>query len=122
MKRVSLEVPPGVEASDGFRDALMGLLQNWAFEPSRQRPCLPIYQDEAKSCTVENLRRLYLPSSYVEQGPRGGEGRSGSQQINVTMSRLRSKLSHVEGGPQLIRTVRYEGYLLAATVERVSAD
>jgi two-component system OmpR family response regulator len=72
--------------------------------------------------TLVSKPQQILTREQLMQGPRGGEGRGGSQQINVTMSRLRSKLSHVEGGPQLIRTVRYEGYLLAATVERVSAD
>lgn len=72
--------------------------------------------------TLVSRPQQILTREQLMQGPRGGEGRVGSQQINVTMSRLRSKLSHVEGGRQLIRTVRYEGYLLAATVERVSAD
>ena len=66
--------------------------------------------------------RKVLSRAALMQGPPGAPARGGSSQINVTMSRLRSKLSHVEGGPQLIRTVRYEGYLFAATVERVSAD
>lgn len=72
--------------------------------------------------TLVSKPQQILTRAQLMQGPRGGEVRAGSQQINVTMSRLRSKLSHVEGGPQLIRTVRYEGYLFAATVERVSAD
>lgn len=72
--------------------------------------------------TLVSKPQQILTREQLLQGPRGGEGRVGTQQINVTMSRLRSKLGHVEGGRQLIRTVRYEGYLLAAPVERVSAD
>lgn len=77
--------------------------------------------------TLVSQPQQILTRAELMQGPRsadirGGEMRSGSQQINVTMSRLRSKLSYVEGGPQLIRTVRYEGYLFAAAVERVSAE
>jgi len=72
--------------------------------------------------TLVSRPQQILSREQLTQGPRGSGPRAGSQQINVTMSRLRSKLSHVEGGPQLIRTVRYEGYILAAAVERISAD
>jgi two-component system OmpR family response regulator len=71
--------------------------------------------------TLVSRPQQILTREQLMQGPRGGELRGGSQQVNVTMSRLRAKLSHVEGGPQLIRTVRYEGYVLAASVERVAA-
>jgi two-component system OmpR family response regulator len=45
-----------------------------------------------------------------------------SQKVNATISRLRFKLSHIEGGLQPNRNGARKGYLPAATVERVSAD
>jgi len=72
--------------------------------------------------TLVSRPRQILTREQLMEGPRGGGPRTGAQQINVTMSRLRAKLSHVEGGPQLIRTVRYEGYILAANVERISDE
>jgi two-component system OmpR family response regulator len=41
------------------------------------------------------------------------------QQVNVAISRLRSKLDRIDGGAHLIRTVRHVGYIFAARVDRV---
>jgi hypothetical protein len=55
-------------------------------------------------------------------GAAADEARAGSRKIIAGLSRVRFKVSHVEGAPQLIRTLPCEGCMLAATVERVFAD
>ncbi len=60
-----------------------------------------------------------LTRDELRQGPPDAHARPAPQQVNVAISRLRSKLGRVDGGAQLIRTVRHVGYIFAARVDRV---
>lgn len=63
-----------------------------------------------------------VPRARLSQNPVTGERRDGSPQINVIVSRLRAKLARVQGGADLIRTVRGQGYLLTVPVESLAGD
>jgi two-component system OmpR family response regulator len=63
-----------------------------------------------------------LTRDQLRQGPPDVHSRPAPQQVNVAISRLRSKLDRVEGGGQMIRTVRHVGYIFAMPVDRVHAD
>ena len=66
-----LEVPE--DAPDSFKTAVVDLHENYVFNPSRQRNCLPIYDREDASATLTNLRLAYAPHAVeTEPGPRGG--------------------------------------------------
>jgi two-component system OmpR family response regulator len=60
-----------------------------------------------------------LTRDQLRQGPPDAHARPAPQQVNVAISRLRSKLERIEGGSHLIRTVRHVGYVFAARVDRV---
>lgn len=60
-----------------------------------------------------------LTRDQLRQGPPDAHARPAPQQVNVAISRLRSKLGGVDGGAHLIRTVRHVGYIFAAPVDRV---
>jgi two-component system OmpR family response regulator len=60
-----------------------------------------------------------LTRDELRQGPPDAHSRPAPQQVNVAISRLRSKLNRTDGGAQLIRTVRHVGYIFAARVDRV---
>lgn len=63
-----------------------------------------------------------LTRDQLQQGPPEARSKAPPQQINVTISRLRSKLRRSEGGAQMVRTVRHAGYMFAPRVDRVHAD
>lgn len=60
-----------------------------------------------------------LTRDELRQGPPDAHARPAPQQVNVAISRLRSKLGRVDGGAYLIRTVRHVGYIFATRVDRV---
>lgn len=60
-----------------------------------------------------------LTRDELRQGPPDTHARPAPQQVNVAISRLRSKLDRTDGGAHLIRTVRHVGYIFAARVDRV---
>ncbi|KQY35925.1 hypothetical protein ASD38_05140 [Caulobacter sp. Root487D2Y] len=60
-----------------------------------------------------------LTRDELRQGPPDAHARPAPQQVNVAVSRLRSKLDRIDGGAHLIRTVRHVGYIFAARVDRV---
>ncbi len=60
-----------------------------------------------------------LTRDELRQGPPDAHSRPAPQQVNVAVSRLRGKLSRVDGGAHLIRTVRHVGYIFAARVDQV---
>jgi two-component system OmpR family response regulator len=60
-----------------------------------------------------------LTRDELRQGPPDAHARPAPQQVNVAISRLRSKLGRADGGAHLIRTVRHVGYIFAARVDRV---
>jgi two-component system OmpR family response regulator len=60
-----------------------------------------------------------LTRDELRQGPPDAHARPAPQQVNVAISRLRSKLDRIDGGAHLIRTVRHVGYIFAARVDRV---
>lgn len=62
-----------------------------------------------------------VPRARLAQESRTGARREGAPQINVIVSRLRAKLARVEGGLDLIRTIRGQGYLLTVPVENLPA-
>lgn len=70
---------------------------------------------------VSNPQQI-VPRARLAQDSRTGERRDGAPQINVIVSRLRAKLARVQGGGDLIRTVRGQGYLLTVPVESLSGD
>lgn len=70
---------------------------------------------------VSNPQQI-VPRARLAQESRTGERRDGAPQINVIVSRLRAKLARVQGGADLIRTVRGQGYLLTVAVESLSGD
>jgi two-component system OmpR family response regulator len=63
-----------------------------------------------------------LTRDELRQGPPDAYFRPAPQQVNVAISRLRSKLDRAAGGGQMIRTVRHVGYIFATRVERVHVD
>lgn len=63
-----------------------------------------------------------VPRAKLIQDPQTGDRREGPSQLNVIVSRLRAKLARVEGGEDLIRTARGQGYLLTASVDTVPLD
>ena len=63
-----------------------------------------------------------VPRARLLQDPKTGERAEGERQINVIVSRLRSKLARVDGGDLLIRTVRGQGCLLTVPVESIVLD
>ena len=60
-----------------------------------------------------------LTRDELRHGPPDAHARPAPQQVNVAISRLRTKLDRIDGGAGLIRTVRHVGYILAARVDRV---
>jgi two-component system OmpR family response regulator len=60
-----------------------------------------------------------LTRDELRQGPPDAHARPAPQQVNVAISRLRSKLDRIDGGAHLIRTVRHVGYIFAARVDWV---
>lgn len=72
--------------------------------------------------TLVSSPQQIVPRARLSQHPVTGERRDGSPQINVIVSRLRAKLARVQGGADLIRTVRGQGYLLTAAVESLADD
>lgn len=60
-----------------------------------------------------------LTRDELRHGPPDAHARPAPQQVNVAISRLRSKLDRIDGGAHLIRTVRHVGYIFAARVDRV---
>jgi len=60
-----------------------------------------------------------LTRDELRQGPLDAHARPAPQQVNVAISRLRRKLDCIDGGAQLIRTVRHVGYIFAARVDQV---
>lgn len=63
-----------------------------------------------------------LTREQLQQGPPEAPSKAPPQQINVTISRLRSKLRRAEGGAQMVRTVRHAGYMFAPRVDRLHAE
>jgi two-component system OmpR family response regulator len=60
-----------------------------------------------------------LTRDELRHGPPDAHARPAPQQVNVAISRLRTKLDRIDGGAGLIRTVRHVGYIFAARVDRV---
>jgi two-component system OmpR family response regulator len=63
-----------------------------------------------------------LTRDELRQGPPDVHFRPAPQQVNVAISRLRSKLDRAAGGGQMIRTVRHVGYIFSTRVDRVRPD
>jgi two-component system OmpR family response regulator len=63
-----------------------------------------------------------LTREELRQGPPDAHFRPAPQQVNVAISRLRSKLDRAAGGGQMIRTVRHVGYIFSTRVDRVRPD
>ncbi len=67
---------------------------------------------------VDHPRRV-LTRDFLLDHSRGAQAEHFDRAIDVQVSRLRRKLMRLEGGGEdLIRTVRNEGYMFAADVER----
>ena len=66
---------------------------------------------------VEHPRRVLTRDQLLDLS-RGLNAEHFDRAIDVQVSRLRRKLSRREGDPDLIRTVRNEGYMFTADVER----
>ena len=62
-----------------------------------------------------------LTRDELRHGPPDAHARPAPQQVNVAISRLRTKLDRIDGEAGLIRTVRHVGYIFAARVDRVEA-
>lgn len=107
--------PPTVYRFDGWR---LNVAIQALFDP-RGRP-VPLSTAEflVLWALVARPGRV-LTRGELRQGPPDAYARPAPQQVNVAVSRLRSKLDRVEGGGELIRTVRHVGYIFAARVERV---
>ena len=69
--------------------------------------------------TLVSKPREVHTRDQLRQGPPDAHARAAPRQVNVAISRLRSKLDRVDGGGQMIRTIRHVGYTFAAPVECV---
>jgi two-component system OmpR family response regulator len=66
---------------------------------------------------VEHPRRILTRDQLIDYS-RGPETEHYDRAIDVQISRLRRKLSAGENRPELIRTVRSEGYMFVPPVRR----
>ncbi len=66
---------------------------------------------------VEHARRVLTRDQLLDYA-RGGDSDSYDRAIDVQVSRLRRKLANGQGGDELIRTVRNEGYMFTAAVTK----
>ena len=64
---------------------------------------------------AEHPRRVLTRDQLLDWS-RGGESEQFDRAIDVQLSRLRRKLAMGEGGQEIIRTIRNEGYLFQPTV------
>jgi two-component system OmpR family response regulator len=74
---------------------------------------------DAVAAVVVHPRRV-LTRDFMLEHSRGMDAEQFDRAIDVQVSRLRRKLARTDGrgGEELIRTVRNEGYLFTADVER----
>ncbi|HEX4365252.1 MAG TPA: response regulator [Rhodopila sp.] len=66
---------------------------------------------------IEHPRRVLTRDQLLDYA-RGSESEHYDRAIDVQISRLRRKLSDAEGRPELIRTVRNEGYMFVPAVKQ----
>jgi len=66
---------------------------------------------------IEHPRRVMTRDQLLDYA-RGASSEHYDRAIDVQISRLRRKLSSGEGQPELIRTVRNEGYMFVPAVKR----
>lgn len=110
----SLDGPP-VYRFDGWR---LNIATQELFDPRGATVPLSTAEFLVLWALVDRPNQV-LTRDELRQGPPDAHSRPAPQQVNVAISRLRSKLDRIEGGAHLIRTVRHVGYIFAARVDRV---
>ena len=98
---------------------------NWTLEPARRRLLDPDRVEvpltggeyDLLAAMVERANQVLTRDMLLEL-PRGRQAGPYDRAIDVAVSRLRRKLERDGRDPQLIKTVRGGGYVLAAPVER----
>ncbi|KRA62428.1 hypothetical protein ASD89_21685 [Caulobacter sp. Root656] len=111
----SARAAPAVYRFDGWR---LNVATQDLFDP-RDRPVPLSTAEFLVLWALVDKPNQVLTRDALRQGPPDAHARPAPQQVNVAISRLRSKLDRIDGGAGLIRTVRHLGYIFAARVERV---
>ena len=89
------------------------------FAPDGSRVSVSEAEFDLLSVLSERSQRIIGRETLLEQSRDRMSGRDGSDRsIDVLISRLRRKLGAVEGGREIIRTVRGMGYVFTPSVER----
>ena len=98
----------------------------WALDTARRQLVAPDGSESPINGVEYKLLRVFLdhPNRVLDRDQlldltQGREADPLDRSIDVQVSRLRKRLGDDSGQPQLIKTVRGEGYVLAAPVERV---
>ncbi|PIC01502.1 DNA-binding response regulator [Caulobacter sp. X] len=103
---------------DGWR---LNVVTRQLFDPYNRPVELSSGEFNLLKTLVSNPQQI-VPRAQLAQSSGSGKRRDNSPQINVIVSRLRAKLARVQGGADLVRTVRGQGYLLTAAVESLASD
>jgi two-component system OmpR family response regulator len=106
---------PAVYRFDGWR---LNVATQELFDPRGRPMALSTAEFLVLWALVASPNQV-LTREELRQGPPDAHSRPAPQQVNVAISRLRSKLDRIDGGAHLIRTVRHVGYIFAARVDRV---
>jgi two-component system OmpR family response regulator len=98
----------------------------WVLDTARRQLVAPDGSESPINGVEYKLLRVFLdhPNRVLDRDQlldltQGREADPLDRSIDVQVSRLRKRLGDDSGQPQLIKTVRGEGYVLAAPVERV---
>ena len=123
-RRERADAPPPIapsEASDGemrrFSGWRIDVGMHMLFDPADKLVGLTDGEFRLLRAFVEHPRRVLTRDQLLDFA-RGEESDHYDRAIDVQVSRLRRKLAEGEGGDELIRTVRNEGYLFTAAVTR----
>jgi two-component system OmpR family response regulator len=115
--------PAGPAASDAERETRtfsgwrIDLDMHMLFDPADDMVALTDGEFRLLRAFVEHPRRVLTRDQLLDFA-RGEDSDHYDRAIDVQVSRLRRKLSQGRGGAELIRTVRNEGYLFTAAVNK----
>jgi two-component system OmpR family response regulator len=114
-------LPPNLKPEGELRLRFAG----WTLDTARRQLVAPDGSESPINGVEYKLLRVFLdhPNRVLDRDQlmdltQGRESDPLDRSIDVQVSRLRKRLGDDSGQPQLIKTVRGEGYVLAAPVER----
>lgn len=118
-KAIEEDAPVPVEADSGeglhFAGWRMDLGLRLLFDPANQLITLSDGEFRLLRAFAEHPRRVLTRDQLLDWS-RGEDSDHYDRAIDVQLSRLRRKLAEGEGGQDIIRTVRNEGYLFVPSV------